>query len=573
MSWVKNLKVSAKLFLNLAIAILSLCIVGYIGYYYLSKTTNDLENMYKDNLLPVMWLNDNRNQARAIQADILDLVLVRDPTKRQLFLKDIDERAKIFNENLTSFEKTNIEPSDKEKLGELKTVLEKYRNSRNIVIELAKQDKGKEAYEIYDNATRPLMEEFNKQLKELSQSIIKKADEKNILNKANSQKAGTLLFIIIITSIVGVLSLGWYISRLIKTNLKSVTSHLGVLAQGDFSIDVPRESLQQKDEFGLVAKSFDTMQKRIRILIGHLGHTAEQLAAAAEEMSASAEQSAQAATQVASTITEVAIGAEKQSKNVDETSIGVQQISASMAEAATSANSVANTTKQTAKAAQEGFSSVERAIAQMCNIDMKVNASAAVITKLGERSTEIGRIIDTIAGIAGQTNLLALNAAIEAARAGEQGRGFAVVAEEVRKLAEQSQEAAQQIAILIGEIQQDTGKAVIAMDEGIKEVKVGTEVVDIAGKAFKEINNMVQTVSGEVDGITITMQQVANVSNRIVAEIREIEQISKNAVGHTQTVSAATEEQSASMEEIAASSQGLNKMAEELQLSIHKFKV
>jgi len=119
--------------------------------------------------------------------------------------------------------------------------------------------------------------------------------------------------------------------------------------------------------------------------------------------------------------------------------------------------------------ANDGGQTIELAIAQMGKIETTVNSSAQVVSKLGERSKEIGQIVATISGIAGQTNLLALNAAIEAARAGEQARGFTVVAEEVRKLAEQSQEATKKIAVLIGEIQGDTDNAVVAMNNGTRE--------------------------------------------------------------------------------------------------------
>ena len=166
---------------------------------------------------------------------------------------------------------------------------------------------------------------------------------------------------------------------------------------------------------------------------------------------------------------------------------------------------------------------------------LSVSSSAQVVAKLGERSKEIGQIVDAISGIAGQTNLLALNAAIEAARAGEQGRGFAVVAEEVRKLAEQSQEAAKQIANLISEIQTETDSAVVAMDDGTREVKIGTEVVNTAGQAFKEIVSLIAEVSSQIREISAAIQQMASGSQQIVASVRNIDSISKGTAGQTQT--------------------------------------
>ena len=158
-------------------------------------------------------------------------------------------------------------------------------------------------------------------------------------------------------------------------------------------------------------------------------------------------------------------------------------------------------------------------------------------------------------------------------RAGEQGRGFAVVAEEVRKLAEQSEEAAKRIANLIGEIQGDTDKAVVAMSDGTREVKLGSEVVNSAGEAFKEIMSVVDQVSMQVKEISAAIQQMTSGSQQIVTSVQAIDKISKANVGQTQTVSAATQQQSASMEEIAASSQDLAKMAQQLQNIISRFKI
>jgi len=319
--------------------------------------------------------------------------------------------------------------------------------------------------------------------------------------------------------------------------------------------------------------ALNTMTENLRGLIRHVSQSSEQLAASSEELTAGAEQSAQAANQVAVTITSVAQGAEMQVQALNATAAAVEQLSIGIQQVSINANAVTGMADKTAKAAQQGDRAIDAAVSQMVSIEETVASSAQVVTKLGERSKEIGQIVGTISGIAAQTNLLALNAAIEAARAGEQGRGFAVVAEEVRKLAEQSQGAAKQIATLISEIQSETDKAVAAMSDGTREVKVGAEVVNSAGQAFKEIVLLVNEESAQIKEISATIQQMAAGSQQIVASVRDIDKISQDASGQTQTVSAATEEQSASMQEIAASSLSLAKMAENLQTAIQKFQV
>jgi methyl-accepting chemotaxis protein len=248
-------------------------------------------------------------------------------------------------------------------------------------------------------------------------------------------------------------------------------------------------------------------------------------------------------------------------------------MSANIQKVAANANEAAGHSAQATDKANEGNKSINKAVNQMVYIEQTVTNSALMVAKLGERSNEIGQIVDTISGIAGQTNLLALNAAIEAARAGEQGRGFAVVAEEVRKLAEQSQNAAKQIAALISEIQGDTATAVLAMNDGTREVKLGAEVVNASGRAFQEIATMINQGSGQMKQIAIGVEQMAIGSQQIVNSVKKIDELSKKASGEAQTVSAATEEQSASMEEISSSSQALAHLAMNLREAVSKFQL
>ncbi|WP_188400205.1 methyl-accepting chemotaxis protein [Sporomusa sp. GT1] len=379
------------------------------------------------------------------------------------------------------------------------------------------------------------------------------------------------LILVIVSILLFVFTLSYFVNRRIVNPIQKLSETANRVAAGDLS-DIG-ETPAGKDEIGQLAMAFATMSGNLRSLMLQVMQSSEQLASSSEELTASAEQSAQGATQTAMSITAVAAGTERQTGAVNQAAAVVDRIAHEINQVADNVGIVELTSGKAAGAAQEGGEAVEAAVRQMVTIETKVTHTAQIVVKLGERSKEIGQIVDTIAGIASQTNLLALNAAIEAARAGEQGRGFAVVAEEVRKLAEQSQEAAKQIAGLIGEIQSETTSAVMAMDEGTREVKLGAEVVNNAGRAFAEIVTLFDQVSDQVSKITNTVQRVAVGSQDIVAAVKEIDEINKDTASQTQTVSAVTEEQAASMEEIAAASEALAQMAETLTGAVSRFKL
>ncbi len=364
----------------------------------------------------------------------------------------------------------------------------------------------------------------------------------------------------------------WFSRKKIVHPLENIIEKLKEMANsgGDLTQKIMIES---NDEIGVLASVVNSMIDNMRQLIRQIAQTAEQVAGAAQHLTASSEQSAQAVEQVAGTITVVSTGAEEQVVAVSETNEIIEKMTQEIEQVTKKTQIMSSVSEQTQLSARDGNHVVEKAVAQMAHISDEVNHSAQLVTKLGERSVEIGTIVETISGIAGQTNLLALNAAIEAARAGEQGRGFSIVAEEVRKLAEQSQDATKQITSLIEEIQSDTQKAVDAMEEGTHEVKIGTEVVTLAGEAFEHIEALVNQVSDQVQEIGISIQHMASGSGQVVSAMHNINRIAKDTAGQTQSVSAATEEQAASMEEIASSSQSLADMAQGLNHAVNKFKI
>lgn len=235
--------------------------------------------------------------------------------------------------------------------------------------------------------------------------------------------------------------------------------------------------------------------------------------------------------------------------------------------------SVTHTSQQASERSLEGNKAIQTAINQMNSINHTVEELSEVVEGLGQRSTQIGNIIEVITGIAEQTNLLALNAAIEAARAGEHGRGFAVVADEVRKLAEQSSGSAQQIADLIAAIQAETAKAVTSMESATQEVREGIQLVHGAGESFGHIQGSVGEVAQQIDSVASSAEKLKAGMDGVMDVIRQIAHIANETASGSQNVSAATEEQLAAMEEIASSAEALSKMMEELNDLVQRFKV
>jgi len=296
------------------------------------------------------------------------------------------------------------------------------------------------------------------------------------------------------------------------------------------------------------------------------------LAASSEELTASAHQSAQASEQVAQSVTTSASAVVEQQQNVGEALDLINAANNSIGLLGKTADAVSAHATKANNLATDGGGAVESSVQQIISVEKIVNDSAATVDKLGKRSQEIGQIVEAISGIAEQTNLLALNAAIEAARAGEHGRGFAVVSEEVRKLAEESQGAAQKIATLIGDIQNETTNAVDSMQKGNAAVRAGTQSVEKLRDTFEEIRVATDNVASEAKNMVRELGAVADATNKIRDNSQSISDKSAHVSREMESVSAASEEQSASGEEIASASDELARLAQGLQTSLQNFR-
>ncbi|MDF2647993.1 MAG: hypothetical protein K0Q73_3798 [Paenibacillus sp.] len=377
------------------------------------------------------------------------------------------------------------------------------------------------------------------------------------------------IWILAITLVLAVI-VGYYFSNRIAKPIIQLTDLTKEAANGDLTIQI---SIQDKNEIGQLANSFNTMVRNLRQIIQQVRSSSENVAASAVELTSSASQTSKATKQVALIIEEVATETEKQVQTLEESSRSVHEISASIQQIAANAQTVSSVATQTAEKTEQGNLAIQAAIQQMNSIHQTINGLAEVIKLLSERSQEIEQIVGAITDIASQTNLLALNAAIEAARAGEHGRGFAVVAGEVRKLAEQSSSSAQNIVQLITVIRSEITRTVQSVDLGIQDVATGLNAVNTAGEAFALIQHSIHAVTSQIQEVSVSSHQMSANTLQVVQSFKTILQVSNITASGTQNISAAAEEQLATMEEIASSVHLLSKMASELQTLIGKFKI
>lgn len=571
MGFLQDIKVGRKLTILIFTAVFSVSVISGLGYYYLQAANESLNDMYAKKMVPMQLIMNIRGNEDAMDAAIAEAVFVVDENRSKELQKNIAAEQTAISADFSKADSLIVDEKGSDMLGKIKNIRTKYEAARSHVLALAAKKQNEEAYREYLLTVAPLNQQYAAALQELADYYQDLSQQMNRESSAAEEHAGMVLALLAVLVLALLTVLGLAVVKGITTPLQAMVKACEDLASGDFR-DKPRQILQ-KDELGQLAAALYAARSNLQKAFRQVTESAEQVAASAQQLTASAEQSATAITQVAESVSNVAAGAEKQLYTVDESSVIVEAMGTSLQNTIEHANHSVENSRQATEQAGAGSIAVEKAVEQMAHIEKTVNNSAAVVGKLGERSKEIGQIVDAISGIAGQTNLLALNAAIEAARAGEQGRGFAVVAEEVRKLAEQSQEAAKQIAGLIKEIQGDTEQAVLAMDQGTRDVKVGTQVVDDAGQTFTQIRQLVEDMSEQGQAIFNSIQEIEAGNQMIVSSVKDIDEISKQAVEETQTVSAATQEQSASMQEIASSSQSLAHMAQELQAAVNQFKI
>ena len=578
-----NLSVTMKLVVLNIVAAVGIIVLGFVGYFAVNTAKDDMETMYKTYLNSIYEVAMFRYNMRYAQVQMSVYPLSTDIALGDSRIKKYNEAIKGFEESMVSYEQ--IIAGDNELIADLaplKSEWDHFKKTGDSLMKMAPPPEALHDQIVLANHRDAAMRFYEQEGIPSAVAVGDISDE--IMNKVRV-KADTMMeksiesvnqivmrtFIITGAMIVILLFFSSVVMKSVTTPLNKMVQLFDLLRRGDFRrsdlIDPSRG-----DEFGVMSQAIRDMRETVSNLIQKTSRSSEQLAASSEELTASAHQSAQASEQVAQSVTNSASAVVEQQQSVGESLDAINASMKSIDNLGKTADTVSSHATKANNQATEGGSAVNMAVEQIISVEKIVNDSAATVDKLGKRSQEIGQIVEAISGIAEQTNLLALNAAIEAARAGEHGRGFAVVSEEVRKLAEESQEAAQKIATLIGNIQAETTNAVDSMQKGNAAVRAGTQSVEKLRETFDDIRSATDNVAVEAKNMVRELDAIAKATVKIRDNSQAISDKSGHVSREMESVSAASEQQSASAEEIASASDELSKLAQDLQNSLQAFK-
>ena len=321
----------------------------------------------------------------------------------------------------------------------------------------------------------------------------------------------------------------------------NLLDEMGDLADGDLTVRAEvRENIT-----GAIADSINYTIDSLRDLVTGINRASEQVNTATGQAQA--------------TSVSLLTAAEKQARQITETTDAVSNMTRSILEVSTNASQASQVAQRSLQAATQGSQAVQNTIAGMNDIREQIQETSKRIKRLGESSQEIGEIVELISDITEQTNILALNAAIQAASAGEAGRGFTVVAEEVQRLAERSSEATKQIGAIVKTIQTDTHSAVAAMEKSTEGVVEGARLSDAAGKALTEIETVSNNLARLIQSISAATEAQTQVASTVTKNMQQIQEITSQTTEGTK---------------LTAESVGqLTKLAEELRDSVSGFKL
>ena len=383
----------------------------------------------------------------------------------------------------------------------------------------------------------------------------------------------TVLGIIFIVVIVLIILM---VSKSITTPISRLSGCVQTMAEYDMTLTEQSPSViysKNKDEIGELSRSLIKVKNIMKETITGINDIASQVSASSEELTATSEQSAMAAEDLSRVIQDISQGAMSQAEDMQKGTVAMQEMGEALDKNEKEIIALNSTAEAVFMAKEKGIKSVHELIVTTEKVKSSSKIVGEVIKNTNQSAIQISSASDMIKSIADQTNLLALNAAIEAARAGEAGKGFAVVAEEIRKLAEQSNQFTEEIKEIVTELTTKTKQTVEMMDEVVQVVQEQSDNVEDTKGQFDIISNQLDETKAAFERLSVSEQGLVNTKVNLQDIIENISALSQENAASAEESSATVEKQTASSQEIASASSNLADMAQEMSEMISRFKI
>ena len=559
---------------SIGLKILAVCmtVVGIFSllnvysFYKNAQVSEGYRNVAERNAALIFRVYELNLQLTGEESALKSYVLTGAPRYKESF-----EESRVRLRNiLHSLEKDLITPEGKQGLAKVKDSIDRWHLASGSTVGVRDQQ-GMASAVLLLAESQNAAEEAGATMSEFIKFLNQRMSMRLETNIASGQSTHQLILLFNGLVIVLAIVMTAWLWRRISHPLGQVAELVQDIAAGD--LRQKSFGYRHNDEIGDIMESIQLMNERLHDLVLQVNQAAVKVHQACGELSDAADESAGASGHITQNMTEVAAGADELSCQADAAKMAVESIAVGIGEMAGDAEAAASAAEATRQLAANGRLAADNAVAKMSGIESGTLQIEKAVANLAGGLRQIHGFVGTIDALAGQTKLLALNAAIEAARAGDSGRGFAVVADEVKKLAESSATAARMIATTINENSRDMTQVVDLVGETRISVGKGIQVVNQADCEFVRIAESVDAVSGRMQSVASAASRLSGETVTIVNAVRQIELESEATAGRTQNISAAIEEQSASLQQTAAAARSLGQLADQLKEAVERFKL
>ncbi|WP_134703937.1 methyl-accepting chemotaxis protein [Ammoniphilus sp. YIM 78166] len=565
------MKIKTKLITGFATVLLLLIGISSFSFFILSTIGEKTKTIANESIPSVSVLGKMESEVSNVSRLLLDLALENQPEHAEMRKVELAQSLQLLETERLQYE-SMIRDEAQQQLYD--TFYREWSTFSEMIPQILERvEEGDSFFAHLDyQAVRPNWEkayEAINQLSELNEASTYEATEQTLLAISSAYQwilltSAAAIFLTIVLSIL--------VSRQITQPLKILEQELMGLARrgGDLTQQL---RVAGKDEISQLAYALNQFLFNLKMIVERILSESHSVTSLSGSLTEKATLTHDASKLMVQTLHEVAVGSTKQSEHTSSVLKKMEDTQLQVQVGLEKAEETAANAQMSTETALTGKETMRQAISHLHEMNQLFSSSNHSIHRLEERAKEIGGIVTTITDISNQTNLLALNAAIEAARAGAQGKGFAVVAEEVRKLADESKRAAEQISSLIKSMQEETGKTVGMMENNLSSVKKQVQMMEQGGEALALIVDHVQQTEQDALHIQSIFTELHEESSHILEEIEGIASITEQSASGAQTIAASTEEQAQAMSAIYETAHAFRELAERLREEVCQFKV